>query len=101
MEDNLDYELGQMDKQAYSAKNIPIFSSHMLRIGPQLFLKVHHGGEKHRTYKEIVAKIGEEGWIVGTQLNGIQKPFIKKVGCCKKDRPKSVASFIVPIFWLW
>jgi len=46
---------------------------------PSIVLKAYHGGERHRTYKETVAKIEEEGWIVGTQLNGIPNPFIEKV----------------------
>jgi len=44
-----------------------------------IVVRAYCGGERHETYKETIARIGEEGWLVGTQMNGIQKPFIEKV----------------------
>jgi len=58
-------------------------------------------GEKdiYETYKETIAKISE-GWLVGTQMSDIPKPFIEKVisSClgCHLEQPvhkRTVRSF--------
>ena len=46
---------------------------------PSIVEFAHRGGESHLTYKDTTLQIGNAGWLVGAQMNGIPKPFIEKV----------------------